>query len=67
MTIKDLKEEIAHLDDNMKVGGAGHFGEYLECLAVWVGEVKMKRSSRNGAEKELIFNILLESAGEEPD
>jgi len=31
MTIKELKEKIALLDDDMKVGGSGHFGEFLEC------------------------------------
>lgn len=69
MTIKELKEKIAHLDDDMKVGGIGHYGEYLECFDVGVMEAFTKKISKFSwwnAEKELIFHISLESAGEEP-
>jgi hypothetical protein len=31
MTIKNLKEKIMLLDDNMNVGSSGYFGEFLEC------------------------------------
>jgi len=40
MTIKELKEKIALLDDDMKVGGSGHFGEFLECWDTGVTTTK---------------------------
>lgn len=55
--VKDLKEKIMSLDDNMKVGSTGHFGEFLECENVEV---------RN-CEGENILCITIEYAGEEPD
>lgn len=67
MTIKELKEKIAHLDDDMKVGGIGHYGEYLDCLNVGVMEALTTKFPWWNAEKELIFHISLESAGEEPN
>jgi hypothetical protein len=47
MTIKELKEIISDLDDNMKIGGSGHFGEYLDCHGVFVREVSDKRFGEN--------------------
>ena len=64
MTIKELKEKIALLDDNMKVGGSGHFGEFLEC---WDARVTTVTKSRRDNEKEVIFSISIEDAGDEPD
>ena len=63
MTIKELKEKIMFLDDNMKVGGSGHFGEFLEC---WYAEVRTVTKSRMNDEKEVIFSISIEDAGENP-
>jgi len=63
MTIKELKEKIALLDDDMKVGGSGHFGEFLECWDTGVTTTK----SRRDHEKEVIFSISIEDAGDEPD
>ncbi len=54
MTIKELKEKIAFLDDDMKVGSSGHFGEFLEC---WDAEVRTVTKSMMDSEKEVIFSI----------
>lgn len=64
MTIKELKEKIMFLDENMKVGGSGHFGEFLGCLDA---EVRTVTKSRMNDEKEVIFSISIEDAGDEPD
>lgn len=64
MTIKELKEKIANLDDNMKVGGSGHFGEFLE---FWSAGVTTVTKSRRNKETEVIFSISIEHAGDEPD
>lgn len=64
MTIKELKEKIMFLDDTMKVGGSGHFGEFLEC---WDAEVRTVSKGRFSDEKEVIFSISIEDAGDEPD
>lgn len=64
MNIKELKEKIMCLDDNMKVGGVGHFGEFLECYNAEVGTASKTKFS---AVKELIFSISIEDAGEEPE
>ncbi len=64
MTIKELKEIISDLDDNMKLGGSGHFGEYLDCYGVFVREVSDKRFGEN---REKILCIEIESAGDEPE
>jgi hypothetical protein len=65
-TIKDLKEAIADLPDDMLVGDSGHFGEFLECYGFSTYEVRKSRRSPFD-ERFLIFKIDLESAGEEPD
>ena len=64
MNIKELKEKIMFLDDDMKVGGSGYFGEFLEC---WDAEVRTVTKSRMNDEKEVIFSISIEDAGDEPD
>lgn len=64
MTIKDLKDKIMFLDDDMKVGGVGYCGEFLECLDT---EVTTVTKSRMDNEKEVIFSISIEDAGDEPD
>jgi len=57
MTIKELKEAITSLDDDMKIGGEGYLGEFLEC---WDFRVKT-------VEGEEIFCIEIEHPGDEPD
>jgi len=64
MTIKELKEKIMFLDDNMKVGGSGHFGEFLEC---WDAEVRTVSKGMFSDDKEVIFSISIEDAGDEHD
>jgi hypothetical protein len=64
MTIKELKEKIIFLDDHMKVGGSGHFGEFLEC---WDAEVRTVTKSQMSDEQEVVFSISIQDAGEEPD
>ena len=64
MTVKELKEKIMFLDDNMKVGGSGHFGEFLDC---WHARVTTVSKCRFSDEKETIFAISIEDAGDEPD
>ena len=64
MNIKELKEKLIDLDDDMKVGGSGHFGEFLEC---WDAEVTTVSKGRFSDEKEAIFAISIEDAGDEPD
>ena len=64
MTIKELKEKIMFLDDTMEVGGSGHFGEFLEC---WDAAVRTVSKRRFSDEKEVIFSISIEDAGDEPD
>ena len=64
MTVKELKEKLMFLDDNMKVGGSGHFGEFLNCWGAGVSTVTKKRFSD---EEEVIFAISIEDAGDEPD
>jgi hypothetical protein len=65
MTIKELKEKIESLDDNMRVGGSGHFGEFLECWGAKVTEVKERGRFSN--KTEMIFCISIEDPGPEPD
>lgn len=64
MTVKELKEKIMFLDDDMKVGGFGHFGEFLDC---WGAGVTTVTKGRFSTEKEKIFSISIEDAGDEPD
>jgi len=64
MTVKELKEIIALLDDDMKVGGSGHFGEYLEC---WDAIPTTVTKGKFGGVKETILCISIEDAGDEPN
>jgi hypothetical protein len=64
MTIKDLKERIRYLDDDMKIGGSGHFGEFLDVYYIEVGAVTKGRFSDD---RENILRISMESAGNEPE
>jgi len=66
ITVKDLKEKIQFLDDNMLIGGSGHFGELLEVYDIEVRTVSKKRFS-NENDTETILCISMESAGDEPD
>jgi hypothetical protein len=67
MTIKELKEKISALDDDMMVGGSGHFGEFLEVFSVDVEEVYPIFLKSGNGKKETILCIRIEYAGEEPD
>jgi hypothetical protein len=64
MTVKELKEKLENLPDEMIVGGSGHFGEYLECYDAEVRQVFESPSEFTTRE---IFCISLENAGNEPD
>lgn len=64
MTVKDLKEKIMFLDDAMRIGGAGHFGEFLEC---WDIEVRTVTKGIATSETETILCVSIEDAGDEPD
>lgn len=57
-TIKDLKEKIAFIDDNMRIGGSGHFGEFLECVDI---EVRTVTKSMFNPDTETILCITIES------
>lgn len=68
MTIKELKDIIKELPDDMKVGGSGHFGEYLECWDITTTTVTTTVSKgRFGYIKEQILCVSIESAGDVPD
>ena len=64
MNIRELKEKIENLDDTMKVGASGYFGEFLECFDS--GVIEVTKSIRDN-EKMVIFSILIEGPGVEPD
>jgi len=64
MTIKELKDIIKELPEDMKVGGSGHFGEYLECWDITTTTVS---KGRFGDFKEQILCVSIEDAGDEPD
>jgi hypothetical protein len=64
MTIKDLKETIKDLPDDMLIGGSGHYGELLDCYGTSVTNV-WKRLGKT--EQETIFCVAIENPGPEPD
>jgi len=66
MTIKDLKEAIKDLPDDMLVGNTGHFGEYLECWSVGTKKTYNRRRYKDDVYFD-ILEISIESAGDEPD
>jgi hypothetical protein len=65
-TIKELKEAIKDLPDEMLIGSSGHYGEFLDCYGFSVIEVT-KYAFFDDGEKFKIFSISIEDAGEEPD
>jgi len=72
MTIKELKEKIKDLPDDMLIGNTGHFGEYLECRETFVHKAEFQQvycgSERyNPRNFKDIFCICIEDKGEEPD
>ena len=77
MTIKELKEKIKDLPDDMLIGNTGHFGEYLECTEVNVHTAHFKQEGNKLVGwyfdfgipliKKEIFCICIEDKGEEPD
>lgn len=64
MTVKELKDFIKDLPDDMKVGKSGHYGEYLECWDVVCSTVDVAYPQHT---TEMILNIYIEDAGPEPD
>ncbi len=61
MNIKELKEKIKDLPDDMPVGGVGHFGEFLDVNYLHVTEASTKKYRLK------ILSISIEDAGPEPD
>lgn len=66
MNIRELKEIIKDLPDEMLIGQSGYFGEYLECYSVSVSEVWLSTFDLQ-ASKIDILNFSMETMGEEPD
>lgn len=66
MNIKELKDIIKDLPDDMEVGGSGHYCEFLDCFSVQIASVSIydKRNKKIG-EKE-ILNIDMEQSGPDP-
>lgn len=64
MDIKKLKEIIKDLPDDMLLGSAGYYGEFLECFDVRISNVDKSMSS---SKKIKILNIDIENPGDEPD
>jgi len=72
MNIKELKELISDLPDDMLVGNSGHYGEFLSVISAYKTKAfvcdKSKRRyfNDNSAKSVPIFLISIEDAGEEP-
>lgn len=75
MNIKELKELIAELPDDMLVGNSGHYGEFLEVVSAYVtaAQVEIKQSPKypsyfrnRSYESKPIFLISTEDPGDEP-
>ena len=64
MTVGELKKKLIGIDDNIKVGGAGHFGELLDC---YFAEVRPVYNSMMDDIEEVIFCISILDAGDEPN
>ena len=66
MTIKDLKEIIQNLPDDMLVGRSGYMGEYLKCYDAYVSTVTLLpfKSADNNIK---ILDLNMETMGEEPE
>ena len=54
MTVAELKQKLNEFDEDLEIGGWGHFGEYLEIYSVHKAD-------------EGFVVLSIESAGEEPD
>jgi len=67
MTVKELKEKLEGLEPDMKVGGVGHFGEFLHVCDASVTEATVKGNVFLGGVREKIFSISIDDAGLEPD
>ena len=65
MNIKQLKQLIVNLPDDMEIVGSGHYGEKLEIYSAKLGEVELGRFGYLGRIKALV--IEMESAGDEPE
>jgi len=69
MDIKELKQIIKDLPDDMLVGGSGHYGEFLDCYEIRKGIVYMNNTTmykKSVGNKVGILLISLEHAGDEP-
>ena len=60
MTIDELRELIKDLPGDMLVGNTGHFGEYLQTCNTHIRKP-------TDFEKDEVFCISIEDAGEDPD
>lgn len=67
MTVKELKEKLEGLDPDMKVGGVGHFGEFLQTWGVRVTEAAVGGGLYQEGVKEEVLYISIESPGPDPD
>jgi len=69
MTIKELKAEIKDLPDDMLVGRAGHFGEYVDVLTSGVVNANVFPKNRRFGEgkKVEIFEIFPYDVGDPPN
>ena len=68
ITVARLKKIIKNLPPEMKVGGVGHFGEFIEVDWVKTREVDMRSHSGNNAnQNEIILWISIPDAGPEPE
>ena len=60
MTVEELREAIKDLPGDMLVGNTGHYGEYLQTWDFYIRKP-------TDFEKDEVFCISIEDAGEEPD
>lgn len=74
MNIKELKELISDLPDDMLVGNSGHYGEYLEVVSAYKSAVRVSTKGPRYSyftecsyETKPIFIISTEDPGDEPD
>ena len=65
MKVKELIEKLKSFDENLEVGGSGHFGELLEIYDVDLSTMNYLDSNRNPLPK--FVAISMEGAGDEPD
>lgn len=67
MTVKELKQALEGVPDDMNVGGSGWFGEYLRCDFAAIKEDYVYPLDPKCSEKGTWFNITIEPIGDEPD